>query len=178
MPFECQKIAKNLTFLSKKLPTIFIFSKKLPIAIFWKKKFFGIFLKKCQFFGNFLTFNWQFSGGWGCYTVLSLLTHNDTISSCQTTHSDNVDFSRYKNIFLPIFFFKSPSHTNNQYGSTCLCDHNYWKQIVNRQTGVHIECRTGSLTSLLFIQWNIRETSWETLLLATVFIDVRLEYKK
>ena len=50
LPFECQKIAKNLTF----------------------------FEKKCQVFGNFLTFKWQFSGGSGCEYLwyFSLLMSN------------------------------------------------------------------------------------------------------
>ena len=38
LPFECQKIAKNLTFFFFKLPKNFIFfQKKLPMAIFLKK---------------------------------------------------------------------------------------------------------------------------------------------
>ena len=60
LPFECQKIAKNLTFFSKKLTT------KLPLAILLKKMtIFVNFFFKCQVFGNFLTVKWQFSGGSG-----------------------------------------------------------------------------------------------------------------
>ena len=56
LPFDCQKIAKNLTFFQNNLPKIFFFfSKKLPLVIFLKKmKIFGnFFWKKCQVFGNF-----------------------------------------------------------------------------------------------------------------------------
>ena len=45
LPFDCQKIAKNLKKNLKRMPKIFIF------------------LKKCQVFGNFLTVKWQFSRG-------------------------------------------------------------------------------------------------------------------
>ena len=58
LPFDCQKIAKNLTFFQKMF-------NKIAIGNFVEKNdnnFFH-FLKKCQVFGNFLTFNWQFSGG-------------------------------------------------------------------------------------------------------------------
>ena len=67
LPFDCQKIAKNLT-LKKNCQNFSFFSKKLPMAIFLKKmKIFGNFLeKKCLGFGNFLTVKWQFSGGSGC----------------------------------------------------------------------------------------------------------------
>ena len=52
LPFECQKIVKNLTFFQK---------------IWLKLSFFGNFFeKKSQVFGNFLTFKWQFSGGSDC----------------------------------------------------------------------------------------------------------------
>jgi len=66
LPFDCQKIAKILTFIqkncqkkffSKKLQNFFFFfQKKLPKAIFLKKKEnFWQFFFKCQVFGNFLT---------------------------------------------------------------------------------------------------------------------------
>ena len=53
LPFDCQKIAKNLTFFSKTLPKIFILFKKLTMAIFLKKwKFLAIEKKKSS--------SWQF----------------------------------------------------------------------------------------------------------------------
>jgi len=58
LPFDCQKIDKNLTFFSKKLLKIAIFSTKLPLAIL---------LKKMTSFCQFLTVKWQFSGGSGLY---------------------------------------------------------------------------------------------------------------
>ena len=66
LPFECQKIAKNLTFCEKMLK-IKIFSKKLPLAICFEKneKLFQFFWKNCQALGNFLTVKLQFSGGSG-----------------------------------------------------------------------------------------------------------------
>ena len=67
LPFDCQKIDKNLAFFQKNCQKLSFFSKKLPMAIFLKKiKIFGNFLKKCQVFGNFLTVKWQFSGGSAC----------------------------------------------------------------------------------------------------------------
>ena len=36
MPFDCQKIAKNLTFFQKKCQKSSFFSKKLPLAICWQ----------------------------------------------------------------------------------------------------------------------------------------------
>ena len=54
LPFECKKIAKNLTLFFKKLPKIVIFQKKNAT---------GNFFEKLPIFGYFLTFKWQFSGG-------------------------------------------------------------------------------------------------------------------
>ena len=67
LPFDCQKIAKNLTFFQKKLPKIFIFFKKIANGnfFFFNENFWQFFWKKCKIFGNFLTFKWQFSGGSG-----------------------------------------------------------------------------------------------------------------
>ena len=55
LTFDCQKIAKNLTFFSKKMPQIFIFFKKIAIGNFFEKNenFWQFFLKKCQVLGNF-----------------------------------------------------------------------------------------------------------------------------
>jgi len=56
LPFECQTIAQNLPFFSKKLQKIVLFS-----AFFEKNySFFAIFFE-WQVFGNFLKL--QFSGG-------------------------------------------------------------------------------------------------------------------
>ena len=55
LPFECQKITKNLTFFSKQFTKIVLFFNKIAIVNFFEKK--------CQVFGNFLTVKWQFSGG-------------------------------------------------------------------------------------------------------------------
>ena len=76
LPFDCKKIAKNLTFFPKKMPKIFIFFKKIAIGNFFEKNeiFLAIFLKKCQIFGNFLTVKWQFSGGSAWNIIWSLLT--------------------------------------------------------------------------------------------------------
>ena len=60
LPFECQKIAPNLTFF-------FNCQKKN----YWQKL---SFLKKCQVIGNFLTFKWQFSGGSGINMCILLKT--------------------------------------------------------------------------------------------------------
>ena len=63
-----QKIAKILTFFSKKLP---------KILIFWKKsKFLAISLKKCQVFGNILTFKLLRSHWYNiCYVWMKYTKH-------------------------------------------------------------------------------------------------------
>ena len=51
LPFECQKIAKNLTYFQKICQNFSFFFKKLPMAIFWKKWIIlAIFLKKMSSF--------------------------------------------------------------------------------------------------------------------------------
>ena len=55
LPFECQKIAKNLIYFFKKnlQKFSFFFKKNCHWQFFLKKwKFLTIFLKKCQVFGN------------------------------------------------------------------------------------------------------------------------------
>ena len=51
LPFECKKIAQNLTFFSKKLPKIVIFFNKCQWQFCWKKKdnFWQFFWKKMSF---------------------------------------------------------------------------------------------------------------------------------
>ena len=62
LPFESQKIAKNLTFFQKTCQKLSFFSK-IAIANIWKKlQFFAIFFK-WHVFDNFMTFKWQFSEG-------------------------------------------------------------------------------------------------------------------
>ena len=54
LPFECKKIAKNLTFFQKNCQKLSFFSTKLPMAIL---------LKKMTIFGNFfekISSFWQF----------------------------------------------------------------------------------------------------------------------
>ena len=64
LPFDCQKIAKNLTFFPKNCQKFSFFSQKLPLAIFFEKNDnFWLFFWKSESFGNFLTVKWQFSGG-------------------------------------------------------------------------------------------------------------------
>ena len=56
LPFDCQKIAKNLTFFQKNCQKFSFFSKKLTMAIFLEKwKFFKIFW---QLNGNFRRVSW------------------------------------------------------------------------------------------------------------------------
>ena len=57
LPFDCQKIAKNLTFYPPKI------AKIAKIFHFFKKIADGNFFEKMKNVGNFLTFKWQFSGG-------------------------------------------------------------------------------------------------------------------
>ena len=68
LPFECQKIAKNLTFKKKIDKKCHYFSKK--IAKFWKKlQFLSIFFLNVKFLVNFLTLKWQFSRGSGVHQL-------------------------------------------------------------------------------------------------------------
>ena len=54
LPFDCQKIAKNLTFFSKNFTKIVIFSTKLPMAILWKKyNFWELFWKNVKILAIF-----------------------------------------------------------------------------------------------------------------------------
>ena len=61
LPFDCQKLAKILTFFQKKIAKNFhFFQKKLPMAIFLNKmKIFGNFFRKNL---NFLASFWQSNG--------------------------------------------------------------------------------------------------------------------
>ena len=65
LPFDCQKIAKNLTFFQKKIAKNFHFFKKIAIGNFVDKNdnFCQFFWKKCQVFGNFLHLNGNFPEG-------------------------------------------------------------------------------------------------------------------
>ena len=61
MPFDCQKIAKSLTFFPKKLPKIFFFFLNCHWQFFWKKwKFLAFFWKKWIFLAIFLKKNVKF----------------------------------------------------------------------------------------------------------------------
>ena len=66
LPFDCQKIAKNLTFFQKKknCQKFSFFSKKLPLAIFLKKKMaFFFFWKNVKFLAIFWQSNVNFPEG-------------------------------------------------------------------------------------------------------------------
>ena len=72
LPFDCQKIAKNLTFFQKKNAKNYFFSKKLPMAIFLKKvKNFGHFFWKNV---KFLAIFWQSNGNFPEGQVSSYFT--------------------------------------------------------------------------------------------------------
>ena len=102
LPYDCQKIAKNLTFEKKNCQRLAIFLKR------WK--FWAIFFwKKRQVFGNFLTVKWQFPGGSG-----HILSSSSSFWRCSTS-----DQPMSLTIQLLSFISPRPSnfHPNTKYSN-------------------------------------------------------------
>ena len=77
LPFDCQKIAKNLTFFPKKLPKIVIFSKKNYSGnLFQKMTIFGNSFFKFQVLAIFLHSIGNFPEDQDSITVFSFFIRN------------------------------------------------------------------------------------------------------